>query len=350
MDYPKSVPSVGLVGGKFVDENPLTGTPGSLIPAQWGNAVCDEILNVITTAGLVPDELVNTQLATAIAGIIGSTRPLASQAEAEAGTDNAKTMTALRTQQAISKRAAVVGSSRNVRMLVAVASATATVTAEELFVKSAIGGAAWVVPSFNKVINLTTTGAGGMDTGAAPVSGFVGVYGVFNPATGASALLGVNATAAAVPEVYGGANMPVGYTASALIAVVPTNASGQFAPAMVLDRQVFIVLTQVLSTTTQSAAPVLFSISNAVPKNAKTFRGQVQVTSSAATSTIAGTFLGSSAGIGASGINTNNTAVNGGLNSPTTDIPITATQSSYYTGAASAGTMTLVGSVTSYSI
>jgi len=38
MDYPKSVPSAGLVNGKFVDENPLTGTAGSLIPAEWGNA------------------------------------------------------------------------------------------------------------------------------------------------------------------------------------------------------------------------------------------------------------------------------------------------------------------------
>ncbi len=36
MDYPKRVPSVGLVNGKFVDENPVTGAPGSLIPAQWG--------------------------------------------------------------------------------------------------------------------------------------------------------------------------------------------------------------------------------------------------------------------------------------------------------------------------
>ncbi len=36
MDYPKSVPSAGLVNGQFADENPIIGTPGSLIPASWG--------------------------------------------------------------------------------------------------------------------------------------------------------------------------------------------------------------------------------------------------------------------------------------------------------------------------
>lgn len=66
MDFPISVPSIGLVGGKFVDENVGTGTPGSLIPAQWGNAVTEEILKVITDAGIVPNEAVNTQLSAAI--------------------------------------------------------------------------------------------------------------------------------------------------------------------------------------------------------------------------------------------------------------------------------------------
>lgn len=33
---PKSVPGVGLVGGKFVDENTATGQQGSLIPSVWG--------------------------------------------------------------------------------------------------------------------------------------------------------------------------------------------------------------------------------------------------------------------------------------------------------------------------
>ncbi|WP_261792935.1 hypothetical protein [Pseudomonas chlororaphis] len=66
MDFPKSVPSVGLVNGQFVDENPLTGTPGSLIPSAWGNAVTLEVLNAIIDSGQVPAETDVTQLSKAI--------------------------------------------------------------------------------------------------------------------------------------------------------------------------------------------------------------------------------------------------------------------------------------------
>lgn len=69
MDFPISVPGIGLVDGKFADEDPLVGTPGSLIPAQWGNGVTLEILNVIQAAGLVPSELNNTQLRAAITAL-----------------------------------------------------------------------------------------------------------------------------------------------------------------------------------------------------------------------------------------------------------------------------------------
>ncbi|VVP41482.1 hypothetical protein PS865_04881 [Pseudomonas fluorescens] len=103
MDFPKSVPSVGLVDGKFVDEDPVAGTPGSLIPAQWGNAVTEEILNVVLDAGLTPDEASNDQLKTAIGLIIGASNvaTTATQAEAVAGTNNTKRMTPLRVFQAI---------------------------------------------------------------------------------------------------------------------------------------------------------------------------------------------------------------------------------------------------------
>ncbi|UFH49934.1 glycine-rich domain-containing protein [Pseudomonas sp. KNUC1026] len=72
MDYPKSVANVGLVNGKFVDENTVTGVVGSLIPSEWGNAVTDEILAVIAGAGLSPAEAKVDQLLTAICQIIQS--------------------------------------------------------------------------------------------------------------------------------------------------------------------------------------------------------------------------------------------------------------------------------------
>lgn len=62
MDYPKSVPSAGLVDGSFVDEDPLNGRPGSLIPASWGNGVTQEILSVVQAGGLTPSEASNTQM------------------------------------------------------------------------------------------------------------------------------------------------------------------------------------------------------------------------------------------------------------------------------------------------
>lgn len=70
MDYPKSVPNVGLVGGKFVDENTATGQVGSLIPSAWGSAVTDEIINVIKEGGFSPKENENNQLTLAIKEII----------------------------------------------------------------------------------------------------------------------------------------------------------------------------------------------------------------------------------------------------------------------------------------
>lgn len=66
MDYPKSVPSVGLVNGQFVDEDPIAGKPGSLIPATWGNSVTQEILNVVQAAGMAPNEASNNQLLAAL--------------------------------------------------------------------------------------------------------------------------------------------------------------------------------------------------------------------------------------------------------------------------------------------
>lgn len=70
MDYPKSVPGIGLVDGKFVDENTTSGRPGSLIPSDWGNSLTDEVLNVIQAGELEPSEMDRDQLLKAIRAII----------------------------------------------------------------------------------------------------------------------------------------------------------------------------------------------------------------------------------------------------------------------------------------
>lgn len=72
MDYPKSVPNVGLVDGQFIDENAATGQVGSLIPSSWGNSVTQEILNVIKAAGLAPSEGDVSQLLKAIQTVAAS--------------------------------------------------------------------------------------------------------------------------------------------------------------------------------------------------------------------------------------------------------------------------------------
>lgn len=72
MDYPISVPGVGLVNGEFVDENPATGQVGSLIPAAWANSLTKELLNLIRRAGMEPDEEATNQVGVAVDELIAA--------------------------------------------------------------------------------------------------------------------------------------------------------------------------------------------------------------------------------------------------------------------------------------
>lgn len=104
MDFPKSVPGVGLVNGRFIDEDPLAATPGSLIPSVWGNSVTFELLNVIEEAGMDPNESDNTQLVTAIKALVDDVAlEFATKEDAEGGTNLTKVMSPGRVFQAIAK-------------------------------------------------------------------------------------------------------------------------------------------------------------------------------------------------------------------------------------------------------
>lgn len=169
----------------------------------------------------------------------------------------------------------IVGQSRNAAMRITAASSTATWTADELVVETAIGGTQYRLNNLSLSINLATTGAGGMDTGAAPASGFVAIYAIYNPTTKTTAALAVNVTSAKAPEVYGGSNMPAGYTASALIAVCGTNSSGQLLPGLLTDRTWMTPRTIVLNVTVQNSSWTSMTLAAMVPLNAKRVIGDL---------------------------------------------------------------------------
>ena len=200
--------------------------------------------------------------------------------ECTGGTQQSATATASQHAVQFGQVSGVVGTVRNLKMSVSTASASATMTADEIVVESALGGLRYCLASFNKTINLATTGAGGMDTGSAPVSGYVALYAIYNPTTQTSALLAVNATSSAAPNVYGGANMPSGYTASALVSVWATNGSGQFKIGGQRDRWISFPTILALTSSTAQASPASISIAAAVPLNATSVRGSTNVTSS----------------------------------------------------------------------
>lgn len=236
---------------------------------------------------------------------------------------------------------------RNLAMTVAAAGTSATLTADEIVIKSALGGPSFILPSFSKTINLATTGAGGMDTGTAPVSGFVAIYAIYNPTTGTSALLAQNANALR-SEVYSGANMPSGYTASALVSVWQTNASSQFVVGGQRDRVISKLAGSVLSSTSTPGTFTSLSISAVVPANTKSIGGTLSINNSASATVqlfvaadVPGTDRRSVQG-------SNPTA--GFSNSAPFDVQVLTAQTIYWSSATTGGTLTSSIEVTRYTI
>jgi hypothetical protein len=312
-------PSSAGTQGYFTNGNPASGVAATILDADFMNMIMMELVNVVAAGGLTPSKTTYTQVRDSIKQLILGSAGVAP----------------------------VVGTVRNLAMSVATASANATVTADEIIVESALGGLTYKLASFSKTINLATTGAGAMDTGTAPASNFVGIYAIYNPTTGVSALLGVSANGIKLPEVYGGANMPSGYTASALLTVVPTNASSQIAPCMVMDRSVDISGGTILSTATTAASATIIN-NLLVPFNAKTCSGFMQLGNSAAAS-MSFSLCSSSAGTNQQVVALTLTA-SGSIAAPFNKLKLTVAQRAYYMASSSAGTPSFSAQVTSYEI
>ena len=70
MDYPKSDANARLHNDKFTDGDPVNAVPASRDSAVYQNAVYDELINIITAAGLDPEETDLGQVAEAIGKMI----------------------------------------------------------------------------------------------------------------------------------------------------------------------------------------------------------------------------------------------------------------------------------------
>ena len=231
----------------------------------------------------------------------------------------------------------VVGTSRGLKCSVMTASASAAITADELIVESALGGNRYCLAGFSKTINLATTGAGGMDTGAAPNNGAVAIYAIYNPTTGASALLAVNATSAAAPNIYGGANMPSGYTASALVSVWRTNASGQLVVGYQYERRVSFTAALAFSATATAASPTSVSLAPILPPNAVEAYGTISAgVTGAAASSISSSIGSNSAMVGSQSANSNSTGIVSVSNQ--FNVQISASQTIFYQFTQTGGT------------
>ncbi|WP_343743384.1 hypothetical protein [Herbaspirillum huttiense] len=234
----------------------------------------------------------------------------------------------------------VVGQSRNAKISILTASATATFTADELIVETALGGLRYCLANVNSSINLATTGIGGMDTGSAPVNGTVAVYEMYNPTSGAKGLVGFNATSVTPGQVYSGANAPAGYTASSLVAILQTNPSGQFKSAFVSGRKVSHASFSVLNTSSGASSGTSLDISSVVPKGATALSGYI-VTSNSTTGNATNTLsIGADSSMnGVKTIQLQMTSASGWSGSLSYEgIPISVPQTLFYAASASAGT------------
>jgi hypothetical protein len=167
---------------------------------------------------------------------------------------------------------------------------------------------------------------------------------IYNPTTGASALLAKNATSAAQTEVYSGANMLAGYTASALVSVWPTNGSGQFVVGQQADRTVGLAPTLQINTGTQQPSLTALTVTTGVSLNAKALYGEVSMQSTAI-SALSCTTAGSANNLMESNFASQNAVQ---IRAPMSRTVISTPQTIYYTASVGSGTMTFMLWTTGY--
>lgn len=190
-----------------------------------------------------------------------------------------------------------------------------------------------------------------MDTGSAPVNGYVAKYVIYNPLLAVSgtnpALLAVNATSVAAPELCAGV-LPSGYTSSALVSVLPTNGTGQFKAGFLKGRVWTFLGTTALSTSTIAGSLTSLSIAPIVPLNAIAFLPSPIIASSSANVVMIATVASSSTGIGEQAMSGSISAGGGGFQQAFPFVSIITPQTAFYKATVASGTMSYLLVISGY--
>jgi hypothetical protein len=242
----------------------------------------------------------------------------------------------------------VVGSTRNLKASVAVAGTSVTYAADQIVVVTALNGTPYLLASFSETFNGSTTGLGGMDTGALPASSFVAIYAALT-STGAQGIFGTVASSL-VGQVYGGAHLPAGVTATALIGVWRTDATGNLIVSKQRDRRYSFPAINIFSTTAVPSPGefVSFSVASLIPPNAVSVGGLLSINNSIADSSMALSLASDASG-------TDNQSVTGFItldsaNTCNFEMDFGTAQTLFYNATNETGTALLNALATSYSI
>ena len=151
--------------------------------------------------------------------------------------------------------------------------ARVTVTADEVVLKTS-GGSVNVSESVSVTVDMASTGANGLDTGAEAGTTWYAVWLIYNPVTGVTA--GLFSTSTTSPT------LPSGYTYKGLVGYVYNNGSSNFTDFQQFGRRVWTTLAQVHGAVGPTAVTAV-SLTAFVPPAATEFHGIVGTTTDHAT-------------------------------------------------------------------
>lgn len=143
--------------------------------------------------------------------------------------------------------------------------------ADEIVVKSALGGNGKTLSNYNVTLDISANGAGGADVGTISPNTWVYIYAIAKT-DGTSSILATTSGDGAT--VYGGTNMPDGYSLSSLIGAFKTDDATHVPIFSQHGRTVYFPELNVLSNGTQTEYSVV-DMSSIIPKNALSWEGNV---------------------------------------------------------------------------